>query len=351
MAKKSKAAADRAADRPTTPSTPSPTSSSDTAPAASKPKPAQKPRLGRGLSSLMQVSSPAASGNQSTDRSGRGSDGTAAPPPPPAGDAVRKVPVDAVDVNPHQPRTIIGPAALAELAASIRTTGLIQPIVVRQKQDGRYELIAGERRLRASKLAELAEIRAIVQDVDELEQAQMALVENIQREDLNPMDRAEAYRTLQKQLGLTQTELAERLGEERVTVANYIRLLDLGEAARDLVREGKLTLGHAKVLAGVADPQEQARLAALADMQRLSVRNLERLVEAQEGPEGRERKRDPEQESRERYLSQLADTLGRKVGTRCSIKGAGRSGYTLTLHLKNADQFDRLMKQLDVDLD
>src|SRR4029434_6962211 len=141
-------------------------------------------------------------------------------------------------------RSRMNEASIAELAASLKSTGLVQPIIVRQHNGG-YQLIAGERRLRAAKLAGLKTLPAIVREVDNFTQAQMALVENIQREDLNPIDRAQSYRALMDQLGLTQAELAGRLGEERSSVANYLRLLELAEPVRDLVRDGKLSMGHA----------------------------------------------------------------------------------------------------------
>lgn len=263
---------------------------------------------------------------------------------------LRDVDPELIDPNPHQPRKQIGPATLAELAASMKSNGVIQPLIVKVKADGRFELVAGERRLRAAKVARLATIPVVVREVDEFQQAQMALVENIQREDLNAIDRADAYRALQKQLGLTQAELAGRLGEDRSTVANFVRLLDLSPAVQVKVRDGTLGLGHAKVLAGVPDEAEQLRLAELALKQNLSVRNLERLVKGEEETEPSATRRSPseEQDSRSRYLNQLAETVGQQVGTKCTVTSAGQNGYKLTVHLKNAEQFDRLMERLGV---
>ena len=228
----------------------------------------QKSRLGRGLSSLMGVGSDFATATEPFDDLA-----VQAPPVP----VMRSVPhgtpldvlVDLIDPNPRQPRQSFSDAALSELSDSIKTNGVIQPIVLRRNGD-RYELIAGERRLRATKLANLPTIPAFVRDVDALSQAQMALVENIQREDLNPVDRAAGYRTLIDELGLTQSDLALRLGEERSSIANHLRLLDLTPSVLEQVRDGSLTLGHAKVLAGIADQDEQVRLATLAVGQGLS---------------------------------------------------------------------------------
>lgn len=304
-------------------------------------KTAPRSRLGRGLSSLMQVHSPAVA---------------QAPPPQAPADVeqgsmpMRDVDPELIDPNPHQPRKQIGPATLSELAASLKSNGIIQPLVVKAKPDGRYELIAGERRLRAAKVARMAKVPVVIRSVDSYEQAQLALVENIQREDLNPLDRAEAYRALQKQLGLTVAEIAGRLGEDRSTVQHFVRLLDLSPAVQAKVRDGTLPLGHAKILAGVADEAEQLRLADLVLKQNLSVRNLERLVKGEEAEEGSvpRRTETEAQDSRSRYLAQLADTVGRQVGSKCTVTPSGQNGYKLTLHLKNAEQFDRLMERLGV---
>src|SRR5205809_5173865 len=230
----------------------------------------QKPksRLGRGLSSLISVSDlpveaeiPSAAPETASPDNGRPMSMS------------QEIPIDRVTPNPHQPRRQMNDASIAELAASLKSTGLIQPIIVRQVPDG-FQLIAGERRWRAAKLAGLTTIPAIVRDVDSFTQAQMALVENIQREDLNPLDRAESYMSLMTQRGLTQAELAARLGEERSSIANYLRILELADPVREAIREGEISLGHAKLLAGVADPNEQERLANIVVVQELSVRKL-----------------------------------------------------------------------------
>jgi len=313
-------------------------------PAASQ---ARRSRLGRGLSSLMQVDDEPTP-SPSTPRE-TGSDRPAAAEATPAGDAMLHVEPAKIRPNPHQPRKTIGPAALAELAASIKVNGVIQPLVVRRAGDGQFELIAGERRLRASKLAQLDKVPVIVRDVDEAAQAEMALVENIQREDLNPVDRGLAYKALQRRLGATQAELAERLGEERATVQSHLRLLELPEEVVELAREGQLPIGHVKVIAGLPEAKDQVRLARQAAEQGLSVRQLERLSKVAASPEGSKAR--AEAEARNAYLSQLAGTLSKSIGTECTVSSAGKGGYRLTLTLKNAEQFDRLMERLGVDVD
>jgi ParB family chromosome partitioning protein len=259
--------------------------------------------------------------------------------------APSEIAVSLIAPNPHQPRKQFDEASIQALAASLKSSGLVQPVIVRvRKDDGGYELIAGERRLRAARAAGLATIPALIREATPFEQAQMALVENIQREDLNPIDRAQAYRTLIDQLGLTQSELAQRVGEDRSSIANYLRLLDLVEAVRDLVRHGKLSLGHAKILAGVADPAQQQELAERVLAQGLSVRNLERVMgEAPPAPAKAEAVA-PSPHIRDLEKS-LASQLGMRVQLRSSAKkGKGR----LVIHYGSLDQFDALLERLGV---
>jgi len=253
------------------------------------------------------------------------------------------LPVGQIIPNPHQPRRTFNEATLAELAASIKSTGLIQPIVVRPADQG-YELVAGERRWRAAKLAGLTEVAALVRRVDALSQAQMALVENIHREDLNPMDRALAYKTLLDQLGLTQNELADRLGEDRSKIANYLRLMDLGEPARQMLRDGLLSMGHAKVLAGVADVLEQSRLAELVRKQDLSVRNIERIIQGSPTPSAA-----PTAPASPAHYASLEQSLTRQLGMRVQVRAVGkRARGRLVIHYSNLDQFDALMEKLSL---
>ena len=246
--------------------------------------------------------------------------------------------------NPHQPRRTMNEASIAELAASLKSNGLIQPIVVRRVGSG-YELIAGERRWRAAKLAGLQHIPVIVKEVDAFGQAQMALVENIQREDLNPIERAQGYRTLMDQLGLTQAELATRLGEERSSIANYVRLLDLSEPVRTKVRDGQLTLGHAKLLAGVPDILEQQRLADLVVSQGLSVRNLERMLQSPTNTPPAAKTT----VSSSAHQQDLEKTLSRQLGLRVQVRSGSKKGKgRLILHYASLDQFDEIMGRLGV---
>lgn len=315
-----------------------------------------KPRLGRGLSSLISISDlpveaeipavpfggGAASAPPAATPGAPHATPPTAPPPPLAGLPV-EIPIAAVQPNPHQPRQAFDEAGLADLAASIRSTGLIQPILVRQVGQ-HYQLIAGERRLRAAKLAGLESIPALMREVDSVTQAQMALIENIQREDLNPIDRATGYRSLIEQLGLTQAELAGRLGEDRSSVANFLRLLELAEPVKAMVKDGRLSVGHAKLIAGVPDILEQERLANLVLLQGLSVRNLERLMK--EMPKAKPAR--PENGASP-HLHDLEKSLTRQLGLRVQVRSAAKAGKgKLIIHYGNLDQFDELMSRLGV---
>ncbi|MFO7171752.1 MAG: ParB/RepB/Spo0J family partition protein [Bacillota bacterium] len=190
---------------------------------------------------------------------------------------VQEIEVARIRPNPHQPRQAFDEAKLAELAASIREHGVVQPVLVRPVESG-YELVAGERRWRAAQMAGLERIPAIVRELTPAQVMEIALIENLQREDLNPLEEAEAYRRLIEEFQLTQEELARRLGKSRSQIANTLRLLNLPESVRQRLAAGTLTVGHAKVLLGLTDPGEQERLADRVEREQLSVRQLEALI-------------------------------------------------------------------------
>ncbi|MFZ5816195.1 MAG: ParB/RepB/Spo0J family partition protein [Bacillota bacterium] len=192
-------------------------------------------------------------------------------------DSIMEIEISQVKPNPNQPRKEFDQVRLEELAASVKEHGIVQPIVVRQKGDG-YEIVAGERRWRAAKMAGLKKVPALVREFSEAETMEIALIENLQREDLNPLEEAEAYRVLMETFKLTQEQLADRLGKSRPQIANTLRLLQLSEAARQQVRSGRLSMGHAKVLLGVADRRRQEELALRAVEEGLSVRQVEELT-------------------------------------------------------------------------
>ncbi|WP_428936784.1 ParB/RepB/Spo0J family partition protein [Fontivita pretiosa] len=313
--------------------------------------PKSRSRLGRGLSSLISMSDlpveaevkPPQTTPVEQPVAPEANDHTAAGSRAPNG--MIEVPIDSIAPNPHQPRRQMNDASLAELAASLRATGLIQPVIVRKVESG-YELIAGERRLRAARLAGLSTIPALVREVDAAAQAQMALVENIHRENLNPIDRALAYRALMNQLGLTQVELAARLGEDRTSIAHYLRLLDLAEPVRNLVRDGRLSLGHAKLLAGVSDILQQQRLADMCVTQELSVRGLERLLAGKQPPAAASRNKPSSA-----HLQHMEKAISRQLGMRVQLRAASKTKGRLVIHYASLDQFDELLKRMGVHLE
>jgi len=303
--------------------------------------PPQRRRLGRGLTSLMSV--PVTPSAQS--------DATAPPPEStapagPGATGIRLIRIDEIHPDPRQPRQEFDEQALQALAASIRTAGLMQPIVVRPQANrgGGFQIIVGERRWRAARMVGLDQVPALVQDIDDQTAAEWGLIENIQREDLNPLERAEAFRRLTDEYGLTHQEVAERVGLNRATVTNLLRLLDLDDFARTAVRTGRLTLGHAKVLLSVTDLTRRRHLAELTIRQDWSVRRLESRAASLSGP-----RRKPAgipaaaPAARHDLERQLGDHLGTKVRIHPGKKkGTGR----LAIEFYSLDQFDGLMERL-----
>jgi len=262
---------------------------------------------------------------------------------------IRRLPVDQIAVNPSQPRRQFNEESLQQLSESIRVNGLIQPVVVTGTPAG-YELIAGERRLRAARLAGLADIPVIVRQVDAAAQARLALVENIHREDLNPIDRAESYRALMAASGCTQAELAEKLGEQRSTIANFLRLLELTAPVRQLVRDGSLSTGHAKVLAGL-EATRQAALGQQCAEEQWSVRQLEAAIAAATLPAEPAATPAKAKLVSSPYLENLAKQLSHSLGLRVQVvKGAKKGTGRVVLNYASLDEFDALLRKLDVTL-
>ena len=226
-------------------------------------------------------------------------------------DQVRNIRINLIETNPNQPRTHFDQTALEELAASIKNYGVIQPILVAEAEDGGFELVAGERRLRASKIAGLTSIPCIVKKFSESDRAEIALIENLQREDLNPVEEAKAYRSLMDKFGLTQEELAVKLGKSRPAIANSLRLLTLNPVVLDLVERGRLSAGHARALAVIKDYSVQASYGIAAADKKMSVRQLERMVASYLNPK-KERKIFNSPELKE-LVNNMQHTFGTKV--------------------------------------
>jgi ParB family chromosome partitioning protein len=230
------------------------------------------------------------------------------------GGRLRELPVEALVPNPQQPRRHFDPQAIEELAASIRASGVLQPLVVRPR-GSQYEILVGERRWRAAQQAGLAQVPAIVREASDAEALELALVENLLREDLNPLEAADAYQRLLAEFGWTQEELARRLGKDRSSVANALRLLRLPPLIQEDLRAGRLTMGHARALLGLPSPAAQLRLRQRILTQDWSVRTTEAGVQARRPVRARARRRAADLEALEEELRQALGTRIRLVGT------------------------------------
>ncbi|RMD71914.1 MAG: ParB/RepB/Spo0J family partition protein, partial [Gammaproteobacteria bacterium] len=250
----------------------------------------------------------------------------------------RRLPVRRIRPNPFQPRAAVSEEGIEALAASIRAQGVIQPVVVRPAGEG-YELIAGERRWRAAQRAGLEEIPALVREVSDEGALAMALIENIQREDLNPMEEARAIRRLAEAFGLTHQAIAEAVGRSRAAVTNLLRLLELPSEVQALIEEGRLDMGHARALLGLGSPAAQVALARKVAEKGLSVRETERL--AKRRPQGAQPPPDPDIQ---RLKERLSQHLGARVELRCSRKGRGR----LIIHYHSLEELDGILARFQL---
>jgi ParB family chromosome partitioning protein len=264
------------------------------------------------------------------------------------GTGLLEIPVGAVQPNPRQPRTLFEDEAMESLARSIEEVGVLQPIVVRKVGDG-FELIAGERRLRAARLAGLATVPAVVRESDETESLREALIENIHREDLNPIELAEAYRELLDELGLKQETLAERLGISRSNIANTIRLLQLPREVQQLLAERRIQAGHGRALLSLGDAEAQRTLATRIAAEDVSVREVEELVRNYlEHPSGHTERAaalkavpDPA----ENPLAEVEEILSEQLATRVTIQMGKRRGR-IVVEFGSADDLDRIVSEI-----
>jgi ParB family chromosome partitioning protein len=270
--------------------------------------------------------------------------------PAPRGDELARIPLDLLQRGKYQPRLDLRPESLAELADSIKAQGIVQPIVVRPLEapaageSQRYEIIAGERRWRAAQIAGLAEVPAVVRRVPDEAAVAMALIENIQRENLNPLEEARALDRLIREFELTHQQAAEAVGRSRAAVSNLLRLLELPEEVKALVEQRTLEMGHARALLGLENRRQQAEVGALVGKKGLSVRETEALVrrllaKKDPGGGGEEPRRDPDIA---RLEGQLADKLGAKVELRHSTSGKGR----LVISYHSLDELDGILSHI-----
>jgi ParB family chromosome partitioning protein len=275
--------------------------------------------LGRGLDALLGSDEPAALG----------------------GETLASLAIDALQPGRYQPRARIGQEGLAELAESIKTQGVMQPILARPIGAGRYEIVAGERRWRAARMAGLASVPALVRDVPDRQALAIALIENLQREDLNPLDEATGIKRLTEEFGMTHAEAADAVGRSRAAITNALRLLELAPPVQDLLREGKLDMGHARALLALP-ALKQIEIAREAVARRLSVRQVEQRVAGMtERPAGRARAR------MDRDVARLEEDLSGALGTTVAIRAGAKPGSgKLVIHYSSLDQLGALLDRL-----
>ena len=260
-------------------------------------------------------------------------------------DRISSLKLSLIDPKRDQPRKYFDKEALEQLAASISENGLLQPILVREYGDGRYQIIAGERRFRASKLAGLSEIPAIVIEKDDKKAAEIALIENIQREDLNPLEEALAYKALAEEYDMTQVELAKRVGKSRSAIANTVRLLDLPDEVLTLVASKELSAGHARTLLGLNSRDNMILLAQFAVENDLSVRVLEDEVKRLNKPEKAKVEDEEEELPIVDYFRELEIRVQSHLGRKVKIDGKGRK-KTITLSYEDNEDLDEILKLL-----
>ena len=277
----------------------------------------KRPALGRGLSALIPDAPPAPSPERGLD-----------------------VDIDLLRPNKFQPRTHMDEGKIEELSRSIRANGMIQPIVVR-KADGGYEIVAGERRWRASQRAGLHKVPVVVRDIPDERLLAAALIENIQREDLNPIEEAHAYRRLADEFGLTQEQIAESVGKDRSSIANYVRLLRLPDGIRDHVASGVLSMGHARALLGLPDEDAQLRIGQQVVDRQLSVRETEALVKRTLDPSTKT------EVEKDVHTRAAEERLRFALGTRVRIARKGKGGR-IEIDFGDENELHRIYEQLTV---
>jgi ParB family chromosome partitioning protein len=253
---------------------------------------------------------------------------------------VSLLPVDRISPNPYQPRKKISPEALEELVESVKTQGILQPILVRKSATG-YEIIAGERRWRAAAQAGLKQIPAVIREADREGSLVMALVENIQRDDLNPMEAAGSYFRLTDEFGKSQEEVARLVGKDRATVTNYLRLLKLPAIVQDDLADGRLSMGHAKALLSLPDSERQIEARERVLAKGMSVREAEALMKKL----ARAKMSSRPKKAPDTHLSYIQDELKRRLGTKVLLKGKGRGG-TIQIQYHSAEDLERILEIL-----
>lgn len=268
--------------------------------------------------------------------------------PPSKGDGVIMMRVSDIEPRPGQPRKEFDREAMAQLADSIATHGLIQPVVVRPEENGLYQIIAGERRWRASKMAGLTEIPVVVVDADDKKAAELAIIENVQREDLNAIEEAEAYKALAEEHNMTQEEISKQVSKSRSAIANALRLLDLPDDVLDMVRKSELSAGHARALLALRDPEKISQLAHAAVAKGMSVRALEQTVKTLNKVDSTaddEEEENPKSAIEVDYIAALQNKITSMLGRRVYINNRGKD-KKIEIHYSDSDDLSQIIKLL-----
>lgn len=288
------------------------------------------PRLGKGLSAIIGQRANSGAMPQTAGGDGFGQ--------------IRQLALDVIIPNPSQPRTGFDETTLDELARSIRSKGVLQPVIVRPAGNGRFELVAGERRWRAAKIAGLDSVPALVRRTSDAESLEIAMIENLQREDLSPLERAGGYQRYIESFDITIEELAGRLCESRANISNYLRLLKLRPEIHMLLGAGQLAMGQARAIAGIEDPERQLAVARMAVRRNLSVRQVEALArdDRPKGAKSRETPAVPD-----RHHADIAQSLGRALGLRVTLQaGRKKNSGRIIIQYDNLDEFDRIAEKI-----
>ncbi len=307
-------------------------------------KKVKKPHLGRGLEALLgSITFPPAATVPETEAPA-GETKPSFPPDKDLQESTRELAISLIEPNPFQPRSAWNQEELNSLAESIRQNGILQPVIIRPTGDHKYEIIAGERRFRAAQLAGLSAVPVMIRQATDQQMLELALVENIHRSDLNPIERAKAYQNYMTTFNLNQTEAAERLGEDRSVVANHLRLLDLPQDIKDMLMEGKLSMGHARAILALPTEQLRRSLANKALAGRLSVREVERVVQNYLNDN---KKTPPQKKEKAAHIVDLEEQLQRILGTKVRIE-SGRRAHKgrIVIEYYSLDDFERLTERM-----
>lgn len=289
-------------------------------------KPTETPKkrtaLGQGLNALLPIEEPTHT-------------------PASQQDNIRYVPIDALIPNPYQPRRMFAEESLADLSHSIKEMGVIQPLIVRAAHDGKFEIVAGERRWRAATMAGFTTIPVMLRELTDAESLEIALIENLQRENLNPLDTAEAYDMLVEKFSYTHEELAKRIGKDRTSITNHLRLLKLPDPVKQYVREDRLTMGHARTLLALDHVPTVLNLSQRVVRRRLSVRELERIVQ---NFKKKQEQASSRPQTRNQQASPLEIGLSRHLATRVAVRQKGDGSGKVEIHFHSQDELQRLVE-------